>query len=115
MKPLFFTLKSHRHLMAIPDTEAHLNGHPVISYTYSLFIDRAKGDVKQSFSKEDILHMDKITDPDYLGFVAFEQPANVFSYTAGEHTLSVTEVEEVIEYLTFIRGNPDLWNPLGNL
>lgn len=115
MKPLFFTLKSHLHLMAIPDTEAHLNGHPVISYTYSLFIDRANGDPNQSFNKESSLHLDKINDPDYLGFIAFEEPANVFSYTAGERSLSVAEVEEVIEQLTHIRDNPNLWNSLGNL
>jgi hypothetical protein len=115
MKPIFFTLDNHRHIMAIPDTEAHMNGHPVISYTYSLFIDEDKGDPKQAEAKESTLHLETIEDPDYLGLVAFEKPANVFSYTAGKHELTIKEVEEVIEHLTLIRENPHLWESMDKL
>ncbi len=101
--------------MAIPDTDAHFNGHPVISYTYSLFIDQAKGNPRQALSKESTLHLDKIKDPDYLGFIAFETPANVFSYTGGGHSLDMKEVEEVIEHLSLIRDNPALWKSMDNL
>lgn len=115
MKPIFFTLTSHLRLMVIPDTEAHLDGHPVISYTYSLFIARDRDHEEQALEKESTLHLDKINDPDYLGFVAFEQPANVFSYTAGQHELSIAEVEEVIELLTKFRDNPPLWRPIDDI
>lgn len=115
MKPIFFTLTSKLRLMVIPDTEAHLDGHPVISYTYSLFIDRDKGHEEQALDKMSTLHLDKKNDPDYLGFVAFEQPANVFSYTAGQHELSIAEVEEVIELLTKFRDNPPLWRPIDDI
>jgi len=113
MRPIFFTLTSKLRLMVIPDTEAHLDGHPVISYTYSLFIDRDHEE--QVLDKESTLHLDKITDPDYLGFVAFEQPANVFSYTAGQHELSIPEVEEVIELLTKFRDNPSFWRSIDDM
>lgn len=115
MKPIFFTLTSKLRLMAIPDTQAHLDGHPVISYTYSLYIDRDRGHDEQAATKEASLHLDKNADPDYLGVVAFEQPANVFSYTSGQHELSVTEVEEVIEHLTHIRDNPPLWHSIADV
>ncbi len=115
MKPIFFTINNDLHIMAIPDTDAHLDGHPVITYTYSLFIDQAKGNPQQALKKESTLHLDKINDPDYLGFIAFETPANVFSYTGGERSLSVDEVEEVIEHLNLIRVNPSLWRSIDNL
>lgn len=115
MRPIFFTLESNLHLMAIPDTDAHFNGHPVISYTYSLFIDRAKSAPSQALAKEDTLHLEKINDPNYLGFIAFETPANVFSYTSGQLVLTSNEVEEVIEHLTLIRENPVLWKSMDNL
>ncbi|HEY9194940.1 MAG TPA: hypothetical protein VIM77_01700 [Mucilaginibacter sp.] len=111
MKPLFFTLTTKRHIMIIPDTHAHVDGHPVISYTYSLFVDRYAGNPRQAAPKESSLHLDKIKDPDYLGFIAFEKPGNVFSYTPGDYdALSVPEVEEVIEHIGFIRSNPQLWS-----
>jgi hypothetical protein len=115
MRPIFFTLTNDFHIMAIPDTDAHFNGHPVISYTYSLFIDQAKGNPQQALKKESTLHLDKIKDPNYLGFIAFEKPANVFSYTGGERSLTGTEIEEVIEHLNLIRDNPTLWRSMDNL
>ncbi|SDE32851.1 hypothetical protein SAMN05216464_105240 [Mucilaginibacter pineti] len=45
MKPLFFTLVNHLHLKVIPDTQVHLDGRPVISYNYNVYIDSAKGDL----------------------------------------------------------------------
>jgi hypothetical protein len=112
MKPIFFTLASNRHVMVIPDTEAHMNGHPLITYTYSLFIDQDKESPGQALGKESTLHLEKIEDPNYLGFVAFEKPANVFSYTRGKQELTIKEIEEVIEHLTLIRDNPPLWQSI---
>jgi hypothetical protein len=112
MRPLFFTLSNKLRLMAIPDTHAHMDGHPVISYTYSLYIDRDHGSNDQAERKETSLHLDKNSDPDYLGYITFEQPAHVFSYTPGQQELTIQEVEEVIERLTIIRDNPSLWQPI---
>lgn len=101
--------------MAIPDTEAHFNGHPVISYTYSLFVDEAKSNPSQALAKESTLHLEKINDPNYLGFIAFETPANVFSYTSGQQALTPEQIDEIIEHLTLIRDNPALWKLMDNL
>ncbi|MDB5144633.1 MAG: hypothetical protein JWQ66_3346 [Mucilaginibacter sp.] len=109
MKPLFFTLTSNLHLKVIPDTQVHLNGHLVISYNYNVFIDGAKDD--PSLALHEKLHADKTLDPDYLGTVTFEKPGHLFTYTSGgRQELTPEEVEELIEHISHIRDNPDLWD-----
>lgn len=100
--------------MVIPDTTAHFNGHPVITHTYSIFHDTQKGNPLAGRSKESTLHLEKIDDPDYFGYITFEVPDKLFTYTAdGQRELSANEVQEVIEYLTNIRENPALWTQTG--
>jgi hypothetical protein len=116
MTPLFFTLGNRLHLMIIPDTEAHLDGHTIITHTYSIFKDVAGGNPIQSKSKENFLHLDRINDPDYYGYITFEKPGKLFNYTHnGERNLSGDEVEEVIEQLSHIRDNPSSWKHLHDL
>jgi hypothetical protein len=43
MSPLFITLENNKHLMIIPDTQAHLDGHEVITYMYSIYADHKDG------------------------------------------------------------------------
>jgi hypothetical protein len=113
MSPLHFTLSNRLKLMAIPDTRAHLDGHTVITYTYSIFLDIDAGNPLISRSKESTLHLEKIDDPHYYGYITFERPGSIFSYTPdGKQYLTRDEVEEVIEHLSDIRDNPALWNDL---
>jgi len=65
MTPLFFTLDSKLPLMVIPDTEAHQNGHTILTFTYSIFLDTGSGNPFFARSKESTLHLEKITDPNY--------------------------------------------------
>jgi hypothetical protein len=37
MKTLNFTLDGNLKVMVIPDTQAHLDGHTIITHTYSVF------------------------------------------------------------------------------
>lgn len=114
MTPLHFTLSNSRKIMAIPDTQAHVDGHPIVTYTYSIFYDIDAGNPLISRSKESTLHLEGITDPNYYGYITFERPGSLFSYTPdGQKNLTRTEVEEVIEHLSDIRDNPALWNGLG--
>src|SRR6187402_2717531 len=114
MQPLYFTLSNRLKLMAIPDTQAHLNGHTILTYTYSIFLDIDAGNPLISRSKESTLHLEDIKDPNYYGFITFERPGSLFSYTPdGERHLTREEVEEVIEHLSDIRDNPALWNEMG--
>jgi hypothetical protein len=116
MAPLFFTLGNRMHLMIIPDTEAHLDGHSIITHTYSIFKDVADGDPNQGKRKESFLHLDRIDDPDYLGYITFEKPGHLFSYTHnGDQHLDRDEVEELIEHLNHVRDNPSTWQHLNDL
>ena len=99
--------------MIIPDTLAHLDGHTIITHTYSVFTDQ--GNRKPAFlhSRESMLHLAKIDDPDYYGFITFEMPDKLFTYTAdGRLRLDADEVQQVIEFLSDIRTNPALWKNL---
>jgi len=110
MTPLFFTLENHRALKIIPDTRVHLDGHPILSYNYSIFLAGKKEPLKNIDKPSEV----NINDPDYLGYVTFEQPGKLFTYTAVEgQALKAGEVEEVIEYLSHIRDNPALWKSEG--
>ncbi|WP_147425628.1 hypothetical protein [Mucilaginibacter gracilis] len=100
--------------MVIPDTQAHLDGHSIITYTYSIFLDIDAGNPMVSRSKESTLHLEDIKDPNYYGYITFERPDSIFGYTPdGEQQLTRNEVEEVIEHLSDIRDNPALWNGFG--
>jgi len=113
MKPIFFTIDDHLPLKIVPDTQAHLDGHTVIAYNYNIFLDHTKNDPATALSKED--HADKMTDPDYYGYITFEKPGRLFSYTPGNQLeLTRHEIEEVIEQLNHYRDHPDLWNTNDN-
>ena len=55
MKPIFITVGSALPLMILPDTEAHLDGHPVITYTYSLY--RNKDEFKIPADKYQVYYL----------------------------------------------------------
>jgi hypothetical protein len=100
-------------LLIIPDTQAHMNGHSIITFTYSIFNDTGEGNPLYAPSKENTLHMEDIDDPNYYGYITFEQPGRSFSYTAGSYLeLNGSQVEEIIEYLSQIRDNPSNWQQL---
>lgn len=109
MKPIFFTVDNSLPLKIVPDTQAHLDGHTVLAYNYNIFFDSAKYDPASVFNTEE--PSDKMTDPDYYGYITFERPGHLFSYTPGEQRqLTRAEIEEVIEQLNHYRDNPGLWD-----
>jgi hypothetical protein len=111
MKALYFKLENSMKFMVIPDTQAHLNGHTIITHTYSIFRDTGADNPLLARSKESTLHLEQIKDPEYFGFITFELPGSMFSYTAdGQQELETDEVEELIEHLSHVRDNPSLWN-----
>lgn len=109
MKTLHFETENKISLLIIPDAAAHANGHPVISYTYSIYRDSGLNSISMD-SRESDLHLEKHDDPDYLGYIVFELPDKLFTYLPyGVHPLDKGEAEEVIEYISHIRDNPGLW------
>ncbi len=112
MSALFFHIDDLP-LMVIPDTQAHLNGHAIITYTYSIFKDNGRASVELEKSKSSELHLTKHNDPDYMGYITFEDPGKLFTYTAdGNEDLTADQVEQVIEHITHYRDNPNLWRHL---
>lgn len=109
MKPIVFHLDSDRTVQVLPDVLVEMDGHPIISYTYSLFTHTGKKH-ESPRPKPNVLDTDHILDPDYLGFITFEEPDRIFSYTSsGNDILSPEDVTELIEKLTEMRKNPHLW------
>jgi hypothetical protein len=113
MTPLFIKLNDNLPLMIIPDTQAHLDGHTILTFTYSIFRDVGAGNPLTARSKESTLHLEKIDDPNYYGYITFEQPGRLFTYTAdGRLHLNSAEVRDIIALLTEIRDNPAGWKQL---
>jgi hypothetical protein len=107
MKPIKFTTINNTSLVIIPDTQAHVDGHPVLSFTYSLYRDGPGQKMERKYAE---LHLEKHHDPNYLGFITFELPGKLFTYTPyGQQPLDRSEVEEVIEHVSHVRDNPALW------
>lgn len=52
MKTIFIKPGAGLPQMVIPDTTAHLNGHAILTYTYSVFRDTGAGNRLMSRSKE---------------------------------------------------------------
>ncbi|WP_259065930.1 hypothetical protein HDF24_03410 [Mucilaginibacter sp. X4EP1] len=110
MKPIYFSIGKNFPIMVIPDSQAHLDGHTVLTYTYSIF-KNATGSENEFLQKENTLHTEKKHDPDYMGFITFEQPGKLFTYTAdGGEDLASDEVEEIIEVISHYRDTPKLWS-----
>jgi hypothetical protein len=110
MRPIFTTIGEEHHLLIIPDSEASADGHAVLTYTYSIYNDKFGGSGEYIEKKERKLHLEIKNDPDYLGYITFEQPGKIFSYTAdGPEEITSDEVLELIEIINHYRDTPQLW------
>jgi hypothetical protein len=110
MKPFYFKINESQPIMVIPDTDAHLDGHPVLTYSYTLYKSRPGHSVPNPVKTDQLLEPDKRKNPDYLGTISFDLPYKAFSYISdGMNELSGDEVQEIIEKITRYRKNPNLW------
>jgi hypothetical protein len=111
MKPFFVTVAYNLHLAILPETELRMDGHPIITYSYSIFkrvksalnIKPAAAEIRRLFKKNG--------NPDYLGHINCEVPGTVFNYiTDGEDTLTRREIEQVIDEINRYRDSPATWD-----
>jgi len=110
MTPIFFTLGDHRTVKVIPNVQAEVNGHPVLTYIYNIYRKNDFDDSEEQ-RKESELLLEKKTDPNYLGYITFEDPGRVFTYTAdGQGELTQEEIEEIIENISHYRDHPGMWD-----
>jgi len=108
MKPIYFKLDSGRALVVVPEIQVILDGHPVLSLNYNVFANEDNVDQHGFLSTTE--QSPQKTDVNYLGFITFEQPGKMYSYTSeNDNPLSRSEVEETIELISHVRDNPDLW------
>ncbi|MGY4539210.1 hypothetical protein ACVW0P_003644 [Mucilaginibacter sp. UYNi724] len=111
MIPIFFTVGDNRPVKIIPNTQAQVDGHPVLTYTYNVYRSEGGFDNEEEIRQESELLLETKTDPNYLGYITFEEPGKLFTYTSGGHDeLSSAEIEEIIENITHYRDHPGLWN-----
>jgi len=109
MQPLYFEIEGKTPIMAIPDADAHVDGHPVLTYRYAIYKDDNPNE-HHTVDTAKLLSTDRMKNRNYMGTLTFEQPGKIFSYTAdGYQELESREVEEVIECISHYRDNPALW------
>ncbi|QQL51243.1 hypothetical protein [Mucilaginibacter ginkgonis] len=110
MNPFPVVIAQELHLLILPDSIGHADGHPVLTYSYSIFekTDDLYGD--NIFDKESRLHLKDNDDPNYRGVILFEQPGKLFTYEPALHkSLDSDEVEELIEHITEYRDHAAMW------
>ncbi|MBL4677714.1 MAG: hypothetical protein JKY70_16160 [Mucilaginibacter sp.] len=111
MSPIFFNISGGKNLKIIPNVQAAANGHPVITYTYNIYVADEHEDDTLEFEQETELLLNKKLNPNYLGFITFEDPGKVFTYTPdGKDQLTATEIEEIIENISHFRDHPGMWH-----
>ncbi len=96
-------------LKIMPEIRAVADGHPVLTYTYYIFKDI---EAEEPVSEAMRMKSEQLTgtNPDYYGYIIFEQPGKVFTYTSNEtYELESEDIEQIIEQITHYRDNPDLW------
>ncbi|WP_431200207.1 hypothetical protein ACQ86K_08875 [Mucilaginibacter sp. P19] len=62
MKPFFITIAKNLTLLIVPDSDAHADGHPVLTYTYSIYR-RDKSTVAKLNQPDKLLQANKKTTP----------------------------------------------------
>ncbi len=109
MKPIHIVVGNELPLLIIPDSQAHLDGHTILTYTYNIY--KNTGDTATNIrSKETFLHLERNKDPNYMGYVTFEQPGSQFTYSpVGHDKLTTDELEEVVELIGHYRDTKRLW------
>lgn len=122
MKYLMFNFKSGVPMIIKPDIDAHMNSHPIITWTYSVFRNQnvfyedvemptpvliEDGRLKLMQNGEDL---DKKLEEGYIGFMTIEEPDGKITYThEGEDDLNPDEIEEVLDQIEHYRNNSGLW------
>jgi hypothetical protein len=116
MRPLRISLNNKKNLMVIPDTEAHLDGHPVLTYSYGIYLDNGQPFPEQGAGKNNELHLTHHHDPNYRGELIFEIPGKLFNYhMEGTERLNRAELDELIGSLSELRNDPASWKDIDNL
>ncbi|WP_299512074.1 hypothetical protein [Mucilaginibacter sp.] len=109
MAAFYFKIGNKLSIIAIPEMRVYMDGHPILTYSYSLYKNTAAEYPPSDILKEE-QHLKKQLDPNYLGFITFEIPGKLYNYVAdGRQSLSKEEIEQAVEQIVHYRDNPALW------
>lgn len=109
MNPFYVTVGKDIPLMIIPDSLAHVDGHPILTYSYSIYHDGERNAELQKLRVTQ-QHLEKKNDPGYMGTIVFETPGRSLNYIAdGRHKLSAFEIKELVDKIDHYRENTSLW------
>jgi hypothetical protein len=109
MKPIFATVDAGTHLMIVPDIRAEMDGHPVLTYDYHIYTDSFGGSGEYHYKPDDEALAVRMEDPEYLGYISFERPDKIFTYTPGAAALQSNDVQEIIEVISHYRDSKKFW------
>jgi hypothetical protein len=100
MKPQFYSLGNRLKLMVIQNENTHEKNTTILIDTYNIYKDLAMSDLRQGISKSNNSHLERIKDPDYLGYLTVQKSTATFAYTGdGITDLSHDELEQLIEQI----------------
>jgi len=86
--------------MIIQDENSNAKHTTILIDTYNIYKDLAMADPRQGISKNNNSHLERIRDPDYLGYLTVQKSTSTFSYTGdGKTDLSHDELEQLIEHI----------------
>lgn len=66
MKPFFVTIANNLSLIVLPESDAHVDGHPVLTYKYSIY-KRDTSALSKLNQPDKLLQPNKKNNPNYLG------------------------------------------------
>lgn len=109
IRPIYLTIGEQR-LLIIPDTQAHLDGHIILTHTYQIYKQSGILINNEFFAREEKLAVPDKNNPDYMGYLVFDIPGKLFSYyPEGPIELRNEDLKELISNLSEYRDNPGLW------
>jgi len=110
MKAFYILMKDITPIMVIPDVNAHVDGHPILTSSYALYKSDGSQDRIDTLNTDKLLAPEKLKHPDYLGTIFYDEPDHSISYDAdGLNELSAYEVEDIIKQINSYRKNSGIW------
>jgi len=110
MKAFYILVNKIMPVIVIPDADAHVDGHPVLTYSYTLYKSDQGMEVIFTLDTDALIAPAKRKHPDYLGTIYYEELKSEYTYSAdGLNELGHHEVAEIIKLIVYYRNNPAIW------
>jgi hypothetical protein len=77
MASFYFKIGNTLPLIVVPETRSYMDGHPILTHSYSLYKNAIGNDLDVVMSLDE---QQKQSNPNYLGFITFEIPGQLFNY-----------------------------------